>query len=488
MNESQKRLCIVCIAFVLCCFTILKPVHIDEANFLMLTQGSFLYPHNVLVNWQGTTERAFDVLSNPAGIAWILWPYKDLDPMWMRLSMFPWFLLLLYGTEKLGQFFGDSRLIFVYLTLFSPVVVLHMCSLTPDIPLVATYIAGISGVCLSRDWRWALLAGCSVFFRYSGLTVIPLIFGWGLIFGHIRTGIKLSLVACIPFVLLTCHDLWAYGQSHFLHMISFQSAESSPMILKLMSIFAMLSGAVVLPLFSIGRHEVISFVLSIGFAMGIASLTNQVSDLFWVFSGSCLFLNSVRFENKKSVFLSIWIVGGLFFLSQLRFTAARYWLPFFFPVLLVVIQDKKFRAKLVLLCTTSILSIFLLIDDYYFAVAHRDAAIRVQEKYESGIFAGHWGWQHYLQNEKWIAAEDDMTLPKDTIFASINTAWPQEVQGCTILLEKFSSPSFWGPRVHTSQGMANIHSSHIHDLGMVFSPWSFGRDPYVHVELFQSCP
>ena len=87
-----------------------------------------------------------------------------------------------------------------------------------------------------------------------------------------------------------------------------------------------------------------------------------------------------------------------------------------------------------------------------------------------------------------IAAEDDMTLPKNTIFASINTAWPQEVQGCTILLEKFSSPSFGGPRVHTSQGMANIHSSHIHDLGMVFSPWSFGRDPYVHVELFQSCP
>ena len=454
----------------------------------MLTQGSFLYPHNVLVNWQGTTERAFDVLSNPAGIAWILWPYKDLDPMWMRLSMFPWFLLLLYGVDRLGQVFSDSRGFFVLLTLFSPVVFIHLGALTPDIPLIATYIAGFSGVCLTRDWRWALLAGCSVFFRYSGLTVIPLILGWGIIFGHVRTGIKLAVVSCIPFVILTCHDVWAYGQSHFLNMITFQASESSPMILKCMSIFAMLSGAVVLPLFSFDRNGVISFVISLGISVGISSFTNQWTDVFWVFSGIFLFLNTVRFESKRSLFLFLWMFGGVVFLSQLRFTAARYWLPFFFPLLLVLIQGKKFRAKFILLCTTSILSIFLCIDDYWFAIAHRDAALRVKEKYDSGIFAGHWGWQHYLQGEKWSPAEDDMSLPKDIIFASINTAWPQEVEGCTILVEEFSSPSFWFPRVHTYEGMANIHSSHIHNLGMVFSPWSFGQDPYVHVQLFRSCP
>ena len=463
-------------------------MHIDEANFLMLTQGSFLYPHNVLVNWQGSTERAFDVLSNPAGIAWLLWPLKDWDPMWMRLGMFPWFVLLLYGVDRLGQVFSDSRGFLVLLTLFSPAVFIHIGSLTPDIPLIAIYITGFSGVCLSRDWRWALLAGFSVFFRYSGLTVIPLILAWSVIFGHTRTGIKLSLVACIPFFVLTCYDFWAYGQSHFVHIITFQSSESSPWVLKLISIFAMLSGAVVLPWFSFDRHGTISVVLSIGITFGVFSFVHQLTDVLWVLSGVFLTLNTVRIDNKRGLFLSIWMIGGLVFLSQLRFSAARYWLPFFFPILLMLIQGKKFRSKLVLLSTTSILSIFLLIDDYRFALAHRDAAHTVQQRYDSGIFAGHWGWQHYLQGENWISAEDDMILPKNTVFARINTAWPQEVQGCKVLLEEFSSPSFGLPRVHTHQGKANIHSSHIYNVGMVFSPWSFGEDPYVHVQLFRTCP
>ena len=77
------------------------------------------------------------------GIAWILWPFKDLDPMWMRISMVPWFLLLLYGVDRDWGFSQILALVFVLLTLFSPVVLMHTCSLTPDIPLVATYIAGL---------------------------------------------------------------------------------------------------------------------------------------------------------------------------------------------------------------------------------------------------------------------------------------------------------------------------------------------------------
>jgi hypothetical protein len=41
-----------------------KPVHIDDANFLILAKGAandFWRPHLIPINWQGTTERAFDV-------------------------------------------------------------------------------------------------------------------------------------------------------------------------------------------------------------------------------------------------------------------------------------------------------------------------------------------------------------------------------------------------------------------------------------------
>ena len=212
-------------------------------------------------------------------------------------------------SREIGAIFLNSQWFFVLLTLFSPVVILHIGSLTPDIPLIATYIAGISGVCISRDWKWALLAGSSVLFRYSGLTVIPLIFVWSLIFGHVRTGIKLTLVSCIPFIILTCHDFWAYGQSHFIHMITFQASESSPLLLKLMSIFAMLAGAVVLPLFSFDRKGVIAFCVSLGFSIGVFSLTNQWSDVFlgffrcfYCFEQCSVFLK----ERSFSLCLDVW--------------------------------------------------------------------------------------------------------------------------------------------------------------------------------------
>ena len=58
-----------------------RPVHYDEANFLVLARGAVAdpwRPHAAMVNWQGVRERAFDVLSNPPGIAWWLAPVAHL--------------------------------------------------------------------------------------------------------------------------------------------------------------------------------------------------------------------------------------------------------------------------------------------------------------------------------------------------------------------------------------------------------------------------
>jgi hypothetical protein len=83
-----------------------KPVHLDDANFLVLARGAALdpwRPHAVTINWQGTTERAFDVLSNPPGIGWWLAPFWD-APVWVqRAWMLPWLLPALLGAWVLGQ-------------------------------------------------------------------------------------------------------------------------------------------------------------------------------------------------------------------------------------------------------------------------------------------------------------------------------------------------------------------------------------------------
>ena len=70
-----------------------RPVHFDEANFLTLARGAALdpwRPHDVWINWQGTRERAFDVLSNPPGIAWFLAPVLDQPVYLQRAWMLCW--------------------------------------------------------------------------------------------------------------------------------------------------------------------------------------------------------------------------------------------------------------------------------------------------------------------------------------------------------------------------------------------------------------
>ena len=56
-----------------------KPVHLDEANFLAMTRGDFWAPHLIQINWEGQDQTAFDVLSNPPGMVWLLVGQRTFD-------------------------------------------------------------------------------------------------------------------------------------------------------------------------------------------------------------------------------------------------------------------------------------------------------------------------------------------------------------------------------------------------------------------------
>ena len=84
--------------WLLCIFVLgQKPIHLDEVNFLAMTHGDWWSPHNIQINWEGTTESAFDVLSNPPGMPWLLFPVRESAVWVMRLWMFPWVLLSIWG-------------------------------------------------------------------------------------------------------------------------------------------------------------------------------------------------------------------------------------------------------------------------------------------------------------------------------------------------------------------------------------------------------
>ena len=135
-----------------------KPPHIDDPNFLVLARGAALdpwRPHDILINWQGTTERAFDVLSNPPGVAWWLAPWVDAPIEVLHLVMWPWLLLVAWGAARLGEALVGEAEGAAMLLLTSPILLLAAQALTPDLPLAACALAGLGGFLTAGRGAWA---------------------------------------------------------------------------------------------------------------------------------------------------------------------------------------------------------------------------------------------------------------------------------------------------------------------------------------------
>ena len=478
-----------------------KPVHIDDANFLVLARGAaadWWRPHAIDINWQGTTERAFDVLSNPPGIGWWLAPVHDATVTTQHLWMLPWLLLAGWGCLALGRSLGAGRgAALAALLMSAPVVVLAAQALTPDLPLFACAAAGIGGFLGARrvGWAWAMLAGCAALFRYSGLCLIPL-----LIYAGLQRSPRRALegaASAIPFVLLGLHDLHAYGQVHFVAMTGFQGVSNTGLetFRKGAAALAMLGGVGLLPVLTARREGLpgaaVGGLIGVGAALLSAQTAGQaIPTVVFCAAGGAAF-SLLRIRQPADRLLVAWAVGGLVFLLGLRFMAARYWLPFLPALALAALRQAPDRRLVAAAVAVNVLvALGVSVDDRAFARAQRDAAAAVTAELGPGRFAGHWGWQHYLEAAGWIAIEDEGA--PGALLVSSAVAWPQDPDptACLEVARRFAiADTWWGPRVHTASGAANLHSFLVAGDPPVdtYAPWTFADDPYDVITIERAC-
>ena len=475
-----------------------KPVHLDEANFLALLKGDFWSPHNIRINWQGKEESAFGVLSNPPGIAWWLWPVKDQSIAILRLWMLPWTALCAWGAWNLGVFFVNRGAACCLLVISSPLFFLSNGSLMPDMPLMGCIIGGFGGLVSTdrRSWFWALLIGSGFCFRYSGITMVPLLFLWGFLRKDWKEALWLSSWALLPVIFLGVHDMVVYERWHFIAMFEFQSVDRTwwDLLRKLSSSLAMLAGGCCLPFLCRNKQSFIGAVIGVilgAVMIALSGFTGLVAvwSIFWIAAGTAIVANGLRKVSDDTLFLTIWLVGGLFFLVLLRFVATRYWAPFFIPAILLCIEQAGVWQIRLGVFVTFLIGFGLALDDFELAKAQHDLALVVGDK-QPGVFAGHWGWQYYMESQGWKPIEDDEVIPNGVYFASSARSWPQEPSLSCLADKKVYSAAdkWWGPRVHTIQGRANFHSYMISGFGETYVPWGWGSDPHDTVTLWTSCP
>ena len=491
-----------------------KPVHLDESNFLAMTQGSFWRPHNILINWEGVKEPAFDVLSNPPGMPWILWPVKDLSVFWMRMWVLPWALCVLWSIRHLGNSWNDWESkaadqnpskslgdISMWLLMSSPFFMISMNSLMPEMPLLACTFYGLQSIRRQKWILWgAFIAGFACWFRYSGLTVIPLIllllwqkkpqyWKWA------------SVVVFIPLLGLIMHDLHAYGKWHFWQMISFQSEQHSLSSLfhKIGAFEAMLVGGFVWPLsreyWSL-RKGLMTLILAMVLVFSLVDWDfRYLWSVFFVWMGLILSIHTLRFLwTSKEWVLLCWLLGGIFFLWNLRFAATRYWGPFVFPYILVLARSMDWSRER---CFSifGVISFLLAWDDRNLAIAQHSLAEKTLEHIgdEQLYFAGHWGFQYALEQRKIEPINDDSIIPNNVWFARSEYSWSQEVKNlCWDQQLTFAehAASWHFLRIHSLQSASNYHSYMISQTPPVwtFAPWGLGWDDWDRIVLRHSCP
>lgn len=332
---------------------IAKPVHIDDANFLILSEGAARdpwRPHLISINWLGTTEPAFDVLSNPPGIAWWLAPFRKAPEWGLHLWMSLWLVPAIWGCARLGRVFvGDTGYSTALFLMTCPVVVLSAQSLTPDLPLFACVVAGMGGfLTVSRHrWAWALLGGTAFLFRYSGGFMIPLLMLAGWRQARWR-GLFAGSVSALPAMALILHDLHAYHEIHLLAMLFFQNdpEHKSRMdaLHNLVAAVAMLGGAGVLPVLIWRKGTAVGAFVGAWVGANVAYLSGQSlahaipTVLFTSMGAAALSLAFARQVNDR--LLVFWTAFGCLLFLVSRFPATRYWIPFVPAIALLALRNQ----------------------------------------------------------------------------------------------------------------------------------------------------
>lgn len=474
-----------------------RPVNYDEANFLTLARGAALNPwapHDILINWQGKTERAFDVLSNPPGIAWFLAAVQSLfgeSILAQRAAMCVWLVPTALGAVRLAAEFSparEARLRAVGLAVM-PMALMSGSALLPDGPLYALTLFGLAG--LARASRlgqgvagWAAVVGVACLFRYSAVCLLPLV----LLLGGLG-----SLWAFVPLALLFAHDANAYGQPHMLAMGQFQSVSNTPADWghKAASALTFLGGALVLPLYRWGSPQLLGAVLGavVGVQFAPGGWVSVQAAAFGAAGGAALApAFRALLGDDRDRWLGLWGAGGFAFLLLLRFTAARYWLPFA-PAVLLLAPFGGVPA----VAGSAVLGLALLADDEASARAIADLADRVvvsgarrpggAQGGSLGMFTGHWGWQWALEQHGWKALDEGGSAPSGTLLAIPTEAWPQDVQSvCAMAVfeDEAGAARTWLPRAYSSAGLANLHANWIEGdpPARTVLPWTFASDPY----------
>jgi tetratricopeptide (TPR) repeat protein len=440
-----------------------KAFYIDDPLFIWTGERVRVAPfdfYGFRVNWFGLVMPMTDATANPPLMGYFL-ALGSLVGGWSEVSLHVFALIpavaLAIGSYRLARLYSAKPLLAAVLLVISPGFLVCATSLMCDVLMAAFWVwaillweQGLKDGKLKFFIYAVLLAGACALSKYSGLSLIPLLFALGL-FRRRKLGLW-AVALLIPLLMVGAYEWTAwklYGVSLFQNASDYaqqvRPTSLADMPERLIS-GLVFTGGCALPLLLLSPSLwdrrtlwrgsgllVLAFLapsvlqparmlyhghgMEPGVIWSSAQLhfaANWALDLqrafFFVTGVALLWVVAVDYRQRReptSVVLALWVVGVLLFACVLNWTInGRSILPLL-PAAGILIARRvefftpspltSFRHKA--LGTAALIGLAVAYSDYSQAGIGRAAARELAAKYPKSelTYEGHWGFQYYLQ-------------------------------------------------------------------------------------------
>jgi hypothetical protein len=430
-----------------------KPFHIDDTFFLRVTENIVanpLDPYAGELDWWDRPLSLFRIDSNPPLLNYYLAPFaavSNFSEVALHFAMIPFHLLLAAAMLVLGRRFTAHRWWALAFTMTSVGVVVSG-NVMRDVPAAAFGAAAIAAMVTGTDrsdrrllFAGCALAGCAMLTKYSALLVLPILAAYPILQGRWRLCLWILVALALP-ALFAIHNLWVYGEIHFLAQLGRGYNSPGHGWQDNLSGLPVVAGSLLflLPALWLRSAAIRDFVAlggSIAAALAAWWLVQQylggAADwqyLLWATTGSALLflcaLAGLRGamppseDARDAIFLCFWLAGPLLLsVAFVPFQAVRHLLPALPPMVLLAFRHlemsggvrKKWDRTVLGILLASQVAIASLVAraDADFAAVYRDFASRARETAAELVgtgtplsargvwFLGHWGWMYYAE-------------------------------------------------------------------------------------------
>jgi len=503
--------------------------HIDDTYFFSVAKQILrdpLHPFSFKINWDGKERMAFDFSGSPPlseyYLAIIMKFFGESESV-LHFSMIIYTIIVSLCLYILGKRFTRYPLFCAILTLSTPAFLVMAHTIMLDIPSFALFLVSITSFIYGFDKDDNFLLVCSGIFcglaaliKYNTLLLIPL----SILYSFTQKGKwdKRILYLSIGFIIFLIYSYYlfiTYGGLHFSRAASFVFLPKN--FLKILLYFIALSsyigGSTIIPIslifvsFFLTKNRLgyyIVFIISLligvfakyrlGFNIAGSYLLSFFIFAFISFFYTIFRENSNIFSLKNkwvndNIFLFFWIIGIICFHTLVAFVAVRFILYLIPPIAILFYRllEKNLESRfinivsIITIVLTCSLGLLVSWSDSLYANVYRDFSYRFavpfKTKENNLWYAGHWGFQFYMDKQNFFHLENFSTLPKKGDILVIATRPEPEILHLDLmkrlrLIEIVRYTTFLPIRTMNDESHAGFYSSSSRKK-FTFLPFSF---------------